>query len=46
MASSLKLQTWITHPPMKKPDGKIWRSFSFVKNALVKNGRVEAQTVP
>jgi len=33
-----------THPPMKKPDGKTWGSFSFAEKAPVKNGRVEAQT--
>lgn len=33
-----------THPPMKKPDGKVSESFSFVERAPVENGRVEAQT--
>jgi len=33
-----------THPPMKKPDGTVTESFSFVERAPVQNGRVEAQT--
>ncbi len=33
-----------THPPMKKPDGKVYESFSFVEKSLVTKGRVEAQT--
>jgi hypothetical protein len=33
-----------THPPMKKPDGKITESFSYVERLPVQNGRVEGQT--
>jgi len=33
-----------THPPMKKPDGTVSTSFTFVEKDTVKDGKSEAQT--
>src|SRR5262245_51319061 len=33
-----------SHPPMRKPDGKTWESFSFIERVPVQKGRAEAQT--
>jgi hypothetical protein len=33
-----------THPPMKRPDGKVTERFSFVERLPVQNGRAEART--